>query len=53
LNRPELEYKEYFKKETKKKIEHFRPIVIVEIQGVKNFVSEEPLNDVYIIWRKR
>lgn len=54
---PVLENKEKtdlsdFSLETKKNIEQFQPVVIIEMQGVKDFTSNKPSNDVYIIYKK-
>lgn len=53
LEKPELEPSEDIKKETKRQIGYFQPIMIIEIQGVKDFISEKPSNSVYVIWRKK
>lgn len=39
--------------EVEKQLQAFYPVVIVEIKNVKDFLSEKPSNDVYIIWRKK
>jgi len=42
-----------YEKETKEALEYFQPIVEVEVRDKKSFLPNQPIDSVYVIWKKR